>query len=475
MRAAIYIRVSTERQAEEDRVSLEAQEADCRAYCESRGYQVVEVYRDVGYSGASKNRPAFQRMLKDARAGKFDVIIAWKSDRLFRGVYPAAALMEAVEGTDITTEAVKDAIDLKTLPVLAAAGKWELENIKERCCMSARGRAAKGRITGTVRYGYRIGDDGRPEVIAAEAEIVRRIYEMYLKGEPPVWRPMSCERSTKALNDAGVPTRKGIWYSSLVKAILSDPCYTGQGRWGLRKHYRKDDGNGQDKHMTKWMPESEWLQIPYPPIIDDKTYHEATLRRHNQTRVKTGRLSSDDYPLKGILWCEQHGKLFSTHCSYRKNHVNRYYVCLSGSRYQDRCGACAHPRFNADDLEFRLTKWVYRYLLDPEQLQALKDGYIKRLKDGGGMEALHRAKENLKQLDEESKRVLIGYEKGYRSEAEMELRMKGINEQREYFQDELQRLEASYGDLEAQVEALEALGDKDQVSAAWEERQPAGP
>ncbi len=77
-RAVGYTRVSTAAQATEEKVSLDEQGTDIEAYCESKGYELVEIYTDAGYSGASKRRPAFQRMLKDARAGAFDVIVAWK-------------------------------------------------------------------------------------------------------------------------------------------------------------------------------------------------------------------------------------------------------------------------------------------------------------------------------------------------------------------------------------------------------------
>jgi len=92
-RAAIYIRVSSEKQA--DRVSPEAQEADCRALAEKQGYIVVAVYRDttkyrvgktlVEPSGTRADRPALRAMLSDARMGRFDVILAWREDRLYRG------------------------------------------------------------------------------------------------------------------------------------------------------------------------------------------------------------------------------------------------------------------------------------------------------------------------------------------------------------------------------------------------------
>ena len=137
-RAAGYIRVSTERQAEEDRVSLGEQQKDIETHCGERGHTLVRVYQDVG-SGATKRRPQFQQMLKDAQAGLFDVIVCWKSDRLSRGLYPAAALSEALEGTDIGLESVKDTIDRNTFDIMAVVGKIELENIRERMQMGYRG------------------------------------------------------------------------------------------------------------------------------------------------------------------------------------------------------------------------------------------------------------------------------------------------------------------------------------------------
>ena len=82
------------------------------AYCESKGLTITARYQEVG-RGWSKKRPEFQGMLADARKERFDVIVCWKSDRLSRGMYPAAALMEVVEARQIRLEAVMDAIDMK--------------------------------------------------------------------------------------------------------------------------------------------------------------------------------------------------------------------------------------------------------------------------------------------------------------------------------------------------------------------------
>ena len=72
------------------------------AHCERKGLTITARYQEVG-RGWSKKRPEFQRMLADARRGRFDTIVCWKSDRLSRGMYPAAALMEVVEACTAST------------------------------------------------------------------------------------------------------------------------------------------------------------------------------------------------------------------------------------------------------------------------------------------------------------------------------------------------------------------------------------
>ena len=199
-RAAIYARVSDKSQDGDDKTSISEQIGEMEAYCEGKGLNITARYQEVG-RGWSKKRPEFQRMLADARSGRFDTIGCWKSDRLGRGMYPAAALMEVVEAHQIRLEAVMDAIDMKTFGLMAAIGKIELDYFRERASMGKRGSAKQGRIpAGRLPYGYRIGDDGRPEVVKAAAELARRIFRMY------VHEGMGAPSIAWQLVDEGVPT-----------------------------------------------------------------------------------------------------------------------------------------------------------------------------------------------------------------------------------------------------------------------------
>ena len=237
-RAAIYARVSDKSQAEDDKTSLSEQTIEMEAYCEGKGMTITARYQEVG-RGWTKKRPEFQRMLSDAKQGLFDTIVCWKSDRLSRGMYPAAALMEVVEAHQIRLEAVMDAIDMKTFGLMAAIGKIELDNFRERSSLGKRGTAKQGRIpSGGLPYGYRIGDDRRPEIHEAEAEIVRRIFRQYVHegmGSPAIaWQ----------LTDDGIPTAQGgeHWRQAQVHSLLGNDSYLGIWSYGKTRQVSTEDG-----------------------------------------------------------------------------------------------------------------------------------------------------------------------------------------------------------------------------------------
>ena len=96
-RAAIYARVSDKSQDGEDKTSISEQTGEMEAYCESKGLNITARYQEVG-RGWSKKRPEFQRMLADAKRGRFDTIVCWKSDRLSRGMYPSVPTNSLLAG-----------------------------------------------------------------------------------------------------------------------------------------------------------------------------------------------------------------------------------------------------------------------------------------------------------------------------------------------------------------------------------------
>ena len=323
-RAAIYARVSSQSQAEEDKTSLSEQMTEMEAYCERRGLAIVARYQEIG-RGWSKKRPEFQRMLADARLGRFDVVVCWKSDRLSRGLYPAAALMEVVEAYQIHLESVMDAIDMKTFGIMAAIGKIELDNLRERSLMGKRGAAKQGRIpTSEVPYGYRIGVGGKPEVVDAQAQVVQRIFQQY------VYEGLGAPTIANRLTDEGVPTRQSgrRWQMSYLHRVLANPAYKGTWMYGRRRTIVTEEGT-----KVYEQPKETWIAIPFPPLVDEATWDLAQQAKR-QRRDMSKRNTKEFYLLQKLLRCSECGRMFGAKTNWystARRNGKRYRYGVEGS------------------------------------------------------------------------------------------------------------------------------------------------
>ena len=430
-RAAIYARVSDKSQDGEDKTSIAEQKGDMEAYCESKGLTITACYQEVG-RGWSKKRPEFQRMLADARRGRFDTIVCWKSDRLSRGMYPAAALMEVVEAHQIRLEAVLDAIDMKTFGLMAAIGKIELDNFRERSTMGKRGTAKQGRVpTGGVPYGYRIGDDGRFEVVEEQAEVVRRIFRMYVDER------MGSYSIAVRLTDEGVPTQTGkmLWLQSRVHHILGNATYTGTWIYGKYRHVSTEDG------MKVYdQPKDTWIEIPVPQVIDDETWERAQkLKKQRGTKAK--RNTKVLYLLQHLLKCGECGRNFHARASWTTTSVRngkkyqydlstprRYYMCNGMQSMRLRCRE--KPYIRAEQLEEPIWREVKRVLQNPDLIVAgIAD---LDFQDGVGMEEeIAQADRDLRSIQMEEDRAIRLFVSGKITEAQLDLQRRFITERLE--------------------------------------------
>jgi len=154
-RAVIYIRTSSETQGEKS--SPIEQEADCRRLAQEKGLSVVRVYRDmekyrvgnklVEPSGSRSDRPGLLAMLKDATRDEFDVILAWREDRLYRGLRSMLTVLEIIQDYKIEIMLAKESFDSKITPVRAWAAQVELDGMKERMGMGVKARLKAGKRT----------------------------------------------------------------------------------------------------------------------------------------------------------------------------------------------------------------------------------------------------------------------------------------------------------------------------------------
>ena len=401
------------------------------AYCKERGLTIVARYHEVG-RGWSKKRPEFQRMLADARRGRFDVIVCWKSDRLSRGMYPAAALMEVVEAHQIRLEAVMDAIDMKTFGLMAAIGKIELDNFRERSTLGKRGTAKQGRVpTGRLPYGYRIGDDGRPEVAEEQAEVVRRIFQMYL--EEGVGSPSIALR----LTDEGIPTQTGNtrWSQAYVHNVLKNETYTGAWMYGKERHLSTEDGM-----KVYQQPEDTWIEVPVPQIIDNETWERAqALKKQRSRRAK--RNTKVLYLLQHLLRCGECGHNFHAKAQWRTSSIRngkkyrydmavpkRYYKCHGMHSLRIKCRDRQYIR--AERLEEPVWSEVKRMLQSPDLIIAGIETLDSQ--DGGGLdEEIAQAERDARSIQMEEDRAIRLFVSGKITEAQLDHQRRYITERLE--------------------------------------------
>ena len=283
-RAALYARVSSDAQAADDKVSLGEQMAALEDYCRDRGIEVADVFQDIA-SGSIARRPAFQAMLDGARKGQFDTIIAWKADRLSRGIYPAAALLEVVESHGVTLDTVAETFNMTTFGLMAAFGKVELDNFRERSRMGKRGAAKAGRAPiGSVPFGYAIAEDGRLELAPDDAAIVADLFASYVndgKGTAEIARELEARTGRR-------------WHSSHIHRMLANSAYKGQWMYGRTISTSTERG----KRVVE-LPQEDWIAIDCPPIVDTETW-EAAQARKVQRRSQARRNQKVFYTLKSL-------------------------------------------------------------------------------------------------------------------------------------------------------------------------------
>ena len=190
-RCAIYTRKSTEHNLDLEFNSLDAQREASEAYIKSQAHEgwrlIPDHYDDGGLSGASLNRPSLQRLLDDVRAGKIDIILVYKVDRLTRSLADFAKLVELFDQHDVSFVSITQSFNTTssmgrlTLNVLLSFAQFEREVIGERVRDKIAASKRKGLwVGGPVPLGYAT-EEKKLVVVPAEAKIVRAIFSLYLE------------------------------------------------------------------------------------------------------------------------------------------------------------------------------------------------------------------------------------------------------------------------------------------------------
>jgi site-specific DNA recombinase len=225
MRAIGYIRVSTSLQATEG-VSLDNQADRIRAYCQYKGFELLEIIEDAGISGGiNKGREGFIRLLDRIEANGFDVIVLYSLERLSRDMLTLLTLERYLDDNDIELHTIEGQIDTSSpdgfmsFAMKAFLGEMERRQVKYRTRKAMQFKKSNNEIVGSVPYGYlRHGKDLLPDL--AEQAIIRQVNDLYSQGRT------LCV-IVKTLNEAGRMTRTATpWTPAQVRRLFSD--YSGK-------------------------------------------------------------------------------------------------------------------------------------------------------------------------------------------------------------------------------------------------------
>ncbi|MCL2032495.1 MAG: recombinase family protein [Methanomassiliicoccaceae archaeon] len=229
MRAALYVRVSTEEQAREG-FSLDAQTERLEAHCRVKGWTVSGIYREEGYSGRNTSRPEYKRMMADHE--NWDVLVVLKMDRIHRNSVNFTMMMDDLRRKGKEFNSMQEKFDTSTamgrfvMDIFQRIAQLESEQIGERVKMGMvmKAKYGTGYMGSGETYGY-VYERGSLTVVEYEAEVIRNIYSMRCGG-------MSLRSIADTLNNSFIPPKKSVkWTHQSVSKILHNPVYAGYKRW----------------------------------------------------------------------------------------------------------------------------------------------------------------------------------------------------------------------------------------------------
>ncbi|MBQ8238297.1 MAG: recombinase family protein [Oscillospiraceae bacterium] len=350
MKVAIYCRLSDEDRDKlhenDDSASIQNQKAMLAEYASDNGWTIYDIYSDDDYAGSDRCRPAFNRLIQDARAGLFDIVLCKTQSRFTRelelvetyihDLFPRLGIrfVSIVDNADTDNTGNK-----KSRQITGLVNEWFLEDLSDNIKSVLTSRRKKGLHIGSFApYGYMKDPDQKGHLLIdpEAASVVRTIFTLYAEGHGK-------QAIARILNQKGIPTPteykrlhgmvrnrntpvRTLWGYTTISQTLTNEVYIGnmvQGKAAVASYKSR-----QKIHL----PRDQWITVPgtHMPIIDRQLWDNVqSLIRKKAATTGTGQ--------PGIF----SGKIRCMHCGYRmcstKNGQKRGYKCKTHSVSADAC------------------------------------------------------------------------------------------------------------------------------------------
>ncbi len=478
MKAAIYLRVSTDEQRE--RQSIATQRTFAQSYCTTNNISPCGWYEDDGVSGMIPldERPYGAQLLVDAQAGTIDTILIYKLDRLGRESRLIMNAVSDLETLGLQIKSMTEPFDTSTpsgrfmLTILSAVAGLERDTIIQRSVEGSNRLAREGAwMGGIVPYGYSvIGKDRNshpvvseqviPNLNITEADIVRLIYTMTVEEKK------SCVAISNYLNTLGVPpvyirdqrelrrgkrkiTTSGIWRPGRIRSILVNTTYKGIHAYGKRSK----------KQRTI-------IERPVPALVSVEQWERAQEVLHEHM-LFSQRNAKHSYLLRGIIKCAHCGLTYiGIAWKSEKGDPKVYYVCNGRHQAQRLFGTrdkkCLSKSVNGEKLETALWQDIERFLRNPgEVLELLIEQMNERGDEGVHLqEELAHLQQSLQTKNREKDTVITLFRRGRIDEQTLDSQLDQVSQEESGLLKQIERLQGllqNTRSMETLLHSVEAM------------------
>lgn len=363
IKAAIYCRVSTEEQAVGGH-SIEAQRQELIKYCHAFDYEIFDHYIDAGFSAGTMERPALQKLLQDA--GKYQVVIVWRLDRISRDMADLMKILEIFENHRVAFKSKTENFDTSTasgklmLNMLGSFAEFERASISERIKMAHQKMLNEGKWRGgTPPLGYTLTKEKMLVIVKDEAQIIRKIFDLAAN------KNVGSRTIAIELNKLGYRTKNGNEFtSSNVVRILNNPTYYGEMIHGRQKKIKKDG-----KKQCIYEKDFDTYPGLFEPIITKDTF---LLAQKNMKKRKLNRGSSQAISnlFGGLIYCADcKGYMLR---SVKKN-GEKFFTCKNYKNF----GTCTHHYISENRIITEIKKAAKNFEENKNEVVKMNESSIK--------------------------------------------------------------------------------------------------
>jgi site-specific DNA recombinase len=472
--AALYARVSSDRQREEGTIA--SQRAALLEYAQANDWMVPAewFFEDEGYSGAVLARPALERLRDLAAEGQLEAVLVYAPDRLSRKYAYQVLLIEEFARRGVQTLFVKSPSaqtpeERLLLQFQGMIAEYERAQITERTRRGRRYRAKEGlvNVLSVAPYGYRYVKKTEQSqayfvVEESQAQVVRKIFELYTK------EGWSIGALVRYLNQQKVRTRsgRGPWQDATLWGMLRNPAYQGRAAYGKTQNCpsqkitrpTRQNGGFARRASSKAVDPSQWIEIVVPALVSAQEFALAQERLAQNQRLSL-RNTREPSLLQGLLVCEQCGYSLYRSSTRKGPQQLHYYRCGGADAYRHQSGrVCSCRPIRLDYLDDLVWRQLLELLRSPELIQAeLERRRLESLNSSPTQQRKEQLERELSRSKQQMDKLLDAYQEDLLNLADLRQRAPSLKKKIAALESERQTLNVRLLDQQRWIEVNQSL------------------